>query len=96
MVDLIIKNARIPQGDDTVLTNILVKDEKIAGFVDDITMFDTKRLIDANGNLTLPGCIDSHTHIMYQGFPHRENFLTGTAAAATVIPFVSLLPAVIS
>ena len=83
MVDLIIKNARIPQGDDTVLTNILVKDEKIAGFVDDITIIDAKNVIDANGNLTLPGCIDSHTHIMYQGFPHRENFLTGTAAAAT-------------
>ena len=83
MIDLIIKNARIPQGDDTILTNILVKDEKIAGFIDDITIIDAKKVIDANGNLTLPGCIDSHTHIMYQGFPHRENFLTGTAAAAT-------------
>ena len=83
MIDLIIKNARIPQGDDTILTNILVKDEKIAGFVDEITMLDAKNVIDANGNLTIPGCIDSHTHFMYQGFPHRENFLTGTAAAAT-------------
>lgn len=83
MVDIIIKNARIPQGDDTVLTNILVKDEKIAGFVDNIDVIDAKEVIDANGNLTLPGCIDSHTHFMYQGFEHRENFLTGTAAAAS-------------
>ena len=30
--DVIVKNARIPQGNDTVVTNILVKDEKIAGF----------------------------------------------------------------
>ena len=30
MYDVIVKNARIPQGDDTILTNILVKDEKIA------------------------------------------------------------------
>ena len=82
MYDLIIANARIPQGDDTVLTNILVKDEKIAGFLTDIEGVEAKEIIDAKGFLTLPGCIDSHTHFMYQGFPHRENFLTGTAAAA--------------
>ena len=83
MYDVIVKNARIPQGDDTVLTNILVKDEKIAGFLDSIEGVEGKEIIDAEGNLTLPGFIDSHTHFMYQGFPHRENFLTGTAAAAT-------------
>ncbi|TJX15634.1 allantoinase [Tissierella creatinini] len=82
MYDVIIKNAKIPQGDNTILTNILVKDEKIAGFIDNIDNIDSKELIDAKGHLTLPGCIDSHTHFMYQGFPHRENFLTGTAAAA--------------
>lgn len=82
MYDLIVINARIPQGDDTRLTNILVKDEKIAGFIDVIEGIETKEIIDAEGHLTLPGCIDSHVHFMYQGFPHRENFLTGTAAAA--------------
>ena len=82
MFDVIIKNASIPQGDKTTLTNILVKDEKIAGFIDNVDNIDSKEVIDAKGNLTLPGCIDSHTHFMYQGFPHRENFLTGSAAAA--------------
>ncbi|MFA5523849.1 MAG: dihydroorotase [Tissierellales bacterium] len=82
MYDLILKNARIPQGDNTALTNILVKDEKIVGFTDYIDGIEAKNTIDAQGHLTLPGCIDSHTHFMYQGFPHRENFLTGTSAAA--------------
>ncbi|MCG4470986.1 allantoinase, partial [Lawsonibacter sp. DFI.6.74] len=67
-MDLIIKNANIPQGDEMVLTNILVKDEKIVGFVDDINMIDAKEIIDAKENLVMPGCIDSHTHFMYQGF----------------------------
>lgn len=83
MYDVIVKNARIPQGDDTQMTNILVKDEKIAGFLDNIEGIEAKEIIDAKGDLTLPGCIDPHVHFMYQGFPHRENFLTGTAAAAT-------------
>ncbi|KNF07034.1 allantoinase AllB [Gottschalkia purinilytica] len=83
MYDLILKNARIPLGDNTIVTNILVKDEKISGISNCIEGVEAKETIDVEEQLTLPGCIDSHTHFMYQGFPHRENFLTGTAAAAT-------------
>jgi len=82
MYDVIVKNASIPQGDDTRLTNILVKDEKIVGFIDVLEDIEAKEIIDAGGNLTLPGCIDSHTHYMDPGFTHRENFLTGTSGAA--------------
>lgn len=82
MYDVIVKNARIPQGHDTVLTNILVKDGKIAGFVESIEGLEGREIIDAKGNLTIPGCIDSHTHFMDPGFTHRENFLTGTSGAA--------------
>ncbi len=81
MYDVIIKNARIPQGDNTVETNILVKDEKIAGFLNDITGVEAENTIDAEGNLTFPGFIDSHTHYMYHGFGHRENWITGSAAS---------------
>lgn len=80
--DCIVKNAKIPYGDETVLTNILVKGEKIAGFVDKIDGIEADNIIDAEGHLTLPGCIDSHTHYMDPGFTHRENFLTGTSGAA--------------
>lgn len=80
--DVVVKNARIPQGDDTVVTNILVKGEKIAGFVTNLDGVEYANEIDAEGNLTLPGCFDSHTHFMDPGFTHRENFLTGTSSAA--------------
>lgn len=82
MYDVIIKNARIPQGDDTVVTNILVKDEKIVGFLNDLSNVEATNVIDAEGHLTIPGCFDSHTHFMDPGFTHRENFLTGTSSAA--------------
>lgn len=80
--DSLVKNAKIPQGDQAVLTNILINDGKIAGFIDNIEGIDTCTVIDAEGNLTLPGCIDSHVHFMDPGFTHRENFLSGTKAAA--------------
>lgn len=82
--NLIIKNARIPMmnGNDTIVTNILVKDEKIAGFLADVEGIDAEAIIDADGNLVLPGCIDSHTHFMDPGFTHRETFLSGTSQAA--------------
>lgn len=81
MYDLIIKNAKIPQGDETVTTNILVLEEKIAGFVDSTHGAEAKEVIDAEGHIVFPGFMDSHTHIMYHGFGHRENWVTGTAAA---------------
>lgn len=82
--DVIVKNARVPMmnGNDTVLTNILIKDEKVAGFVADAEGLEAADFIDAEGNLTIPGCIDSHTHFMDPGFTHRETFLTGSSQAA--------------
>lgn len=80
--DVIVKNAQIPRGDGTVLTNILVSDDKIAGFLQDIEGIEAAETIDAEGHLTIPGCFDSHTHFMDPGFTHRENFLTGTSSAA--------------
>ncbi len=81
-VDVLVKNARIPQGDRMVETNILVRDGKIAGFSPTAEV-DAGEVIDAGGNLVIPGCIDSHTHINDPGFTHRENFQTGTSAAAS-------------
>ena len=81
--DVVIKNAKIPQGNQTVITNILVEGGKIAGFSSKIGGVISETVIDAENNLTLPGCIDSHVHFMDPGFTHRENFATGTAAAAS-------------
>jgi len=82
--DLLVKNARIPtmHGNDTVLTNIMVKDEKIAGLLVDSADLAAAQVIDAQGMLAIPGCIDSHTHFMDPGLTHRETFLTGTSQAA--------------
>jgi dihydroorotase len=40
------------------------------------------RVIDASGLLVLPGMVDTHVHLMDPGPTEREDFPTGTAAAA--------------
>ncbi|MDW7674119.1 MAG: allantoinase AllB [Bacillota bacterium] len=79
-VNLLIKNGKIPQGDRMVDASILVNDGTIIGFAQGEV--DAENVIDAKGNLILPGCIDSHTHFNDPGFTHRETFATGTQSAA--------------
>ncbi|GED13565.1 dihydroorotase [Aneurinibacillus migulanus] len=81
-MDLILKNANIPQGDRQVQTNILVENGTIVGFVNSINGLQAKNVIDLKGKLVVPGCIDPHTHFMDPGFTHRETFATGTMSAA--------------
>ena len=44
---------------------------------------DAARTVDATGLYLLPGMVDTHVHLMDPGATEREDFPTGTAAAAT-------------
>jgi dihydroorotase (multifunctional complex type) len=41
-----------------------------------------KESVDATGLIVLPGGVDTHVHLMDPGSPEREDFPTGTSAAA--------------
>lgn len=43
---------------------------------------DVDHVVDAAGLLVMPGGVDTHVHLMDPGDPTREDFPTGTAAAA--------------
>ena len=43
---------------------------------------ESRRVVDASGLLVLPGMVDSHVHLMDPGDTSREDFPTGSAAAA--------------
>jgi len=52
-----------------------------------------KREIDATGKLIIPGAIDSHVHMREPGFTTKEDFSTGTkAAAAGGVTTVMVMP----
>jgi allantoinase len=79
-------NLRLPaKGDATVDAEILVRDGRIetATPEGDIPLVaGTEEVVDLGSALVLPGVIDTHVHFDEPGFTHRENFETGTRAAA--------------
>src|SRR5919112_5384411 len=60
--------------------NLAVQDGRIAYVGPDVP--DAARTVDASGLLVLPGGVDTHVHLMDPGSPEREDFPTGTSAAA--------------
>ena len=43
---------------------------------------EAERVVDAGGNYVLPGFIDCHCHLREPGLTHKEDYYTGTMAAA--------------
>lgn len=78
-------NLRISHRANTVrAAELLVADGKIVEIAPPggLAAADAGETIDLGNMLVLPGVIDSHVHFDDPGFTHRENFATGTLAAA--------------
>ena len=76
---------RVPAGgDETRAASILVIDGRIAEIAapDSAPAEADEEILDLGGLLVLPGVIDGHVHFDEPGFTHREDFETGTRAAA--------------
>src|SRR3989339_2127999 len=76
----LIKNCRILIKEKVYIKNIHIKNGKISK----ITNKEPKaeKIIDAKSNFVLPGLIDCHVHFRQPGLTHKEDFLTGSMAAA--------------
>ena len=79
-MSILIKNCRILVKDRVFAKNILVKNGKISKITNKEPKAD--KIIDANSNFVLPGLIDVHVHFREPGLTHKEDFLTGSTAAA--------------
>ena len=73
-----------PEGTDTETRDILIIDGRIAEVAPPSVRpaeADEER-VDLQDRLVVPGTIDGHVHFDDPGFTHRENFASGTRAAA--------------
>jgi len=79
-MSILIKNAKILDGDKLIEKNILIVDKFIREVSNERVTVD--RVIDAKGNIVLLGIIDSHVHFREPGLTQKEDFFTGSCAAA--------------
>ena len=81
-VDLVIKGGTIATHETTFPGSIAVDSGKIVAIGAEATMPAARETLDATGLHVLPGAIDVHVHFREPGYTHKEDWETGTAAAA--------------
>jgi allantoinase len=81
MSSLLIKNGTLILEDKSTHADALIEDGKITKIAKNITA-TTDEVIDAQGRFVLPGVVDAHAHIGDPNFTQREDFTSGTRAAA--------------
>jgi dihydroorotase len=80
--DLVIRGGTIVTPDAVFDASVAVKDGKILAVGADDAMPPAVETLDARGLHVLPGAIDVHVHFRDPGYPHKEDWESGTAAAA--------------
>ena len=82
LADLVIHGGTLVSPEAEIQTSLAIRDGVIAaiGFPDQ--MPPARETLNATGLHILPGAIDVHVHFRDPGYPQKENFASGTAAAA--------------
>ncbi|MGA8399886.1 MAG: allantoinase AllB [Stellaceae bacterium] len=80
--DLLVTEGRLVSADSLTEADIAVDGGRIVAIGRDLGGQDAREVIVAGGRYVLPGAIDSHVHFREPGYTHKEDWGTGTAAAA--------------
>lgn len=99
LADLVIHGGTIVSPDAAYTASIAIKDGAILAIGEHDAMPKASEYLDATGMHILPGAIDVHVHFRDPGYPQKEDFASGTAAAAfggvtTVFDMPNTLPAI--
>ena len=76
-----------------VKAGIAIEKGKIIKIAKDSNLPSASKKIDLSGHITVPGLIDPHVHLRDQQLAYKEDFFTGTSAAAVGgVTFVMDMP----
>ena len=93
MADLLIENGTVYIPSGFVRAGVAIEGGKIVAIAKESHLPKADMTVDAEGKFVLPGIIDIHMHMREPGYTAKEDYLTGTqAAAAGGITFVCPQP----
>ncbi len=81
-VDLVIHGGKVVSDQAVIEASIAIRGQTIVAIGSDDAMPPATERFDATGLHILPGAIDSHVHFRDPGYAHKEDWGTGSAAAA--------------
>lgn len=96
--NLLVSGGTLVTSDSVFKADVYISDGRIAKIGRGLSVEGTE-VIDASGLFVMPGAIDAHVHMRDPGLVEKEDFGTGTAAAAaggvtTVLEMPNTLPPV--
>ncbi|MGP3668194.1 MAG: dihydroorotase [Candidatus Bathyarchaeota archaeon] len=82
LADLTIENTKLVFSSTIVEAGLAIKNGKIVRIAKDANLPKADLKLNCKGLLTFPGVIDSHVHFRDPGLTYKEDFSTGSMAAA--------------
>ena len=82
MTDLILTGGTVVNETARDLADVAVTDGRVSAIGAPGTLGDAAEVVDVTGLHLIPGAIDMHVHFREPGYTHKEDWETGTRAAA--------------
>src|SRR5437879_7222175 len=82
IADLVISGATVVSDTAAFKASVAISNGSVLAIGDAGAMPAAREVLDATGLHLLPGAIDVHVHFREPGYTHKEDWQTGTAAAA--------------
>jgi dihydroorotase len=82
MFDLVIRDSMMVEGDALRARSIAVANGQVAALLDPRDSPPARRTLAFPGCIVLPGLVDAHVHFRDPGLNHKEDFESGSRAAA--------------
>jgi dihydroorotase len=82
LLDAVIEGGLVVSPEGTKPGSIAIRNGKVAAIVAPGEKIEARERIDVTGCMILPGLVDAHVHLRDPGLTHKEDFGSGTQAAA--------------
>jgi len=80
--DLVLRNAKTYAYGQVVEAGLAVEGDRIVKIAKETNLPSASEEMNVKGLLVLPGLMDAHVHLRDEGLKYKEDFFSGTAAAA--------------